>query len=113
MRDVLQIRSYLQHFRQADSFRVVAFRLQMRHRTDLTSAFVGSLYWTTIRYSGDQPMSTQLATFNTDDLVKGIDVSHNNGAVDWKNVAAAGVSFAFAKATEGKGFKDPQFNLNY
>ena len=58
-------------------------------------------------------MSTQLTTFNADDLVKGIDVSHNNSAIDWKTVAATGISFAFAKATEGTSFHDPQFNANY
>jgi lysozyme len=58
-------------------------------------------------------MSTQLTGFNTDDLIKGIDVSHNNGAIDWASVAAAGISFAFAKATEGKTFKDRKFNTNY
>jgi lysozyme len=57
-------------------------------------------------------MSTQLTTFNPDD-VKGIDVSHNNNIVDWKSVAAAGISFAFAKATDGRSFQDPQFNVNY
>jgi lysozyme len=58
-------------------------------------------------------MSTQSTAFNTDEFIKGIDVSHNNGAVDWATVSAAGISFAFAKATEGKAFKDAQFNLNY
>jgi len=58
-------------------------------------------------------MSTQLTTFNADDHVNGIDVSHNNGTIDWENVAAADVSFAFAKATEGETFRDPKFNANY
>ena len=58
-------------------------------------------------------MSTELATFNGDDLIKGIDVSHHNTAIDWKTVAATGISFAFAKATEGTSFHDPQFNANY
>jgi lysozyme len=58
-------------------------------------------------------MSTQLNSFNPDDHVKGIDVSHNNATVDWKSVAASAISFAFAKATEGTTFQDPQFNANY
>jgi lysozyme len=58
-------------------------------------------------------MSTELTTFNADDHVNGIDVFHNNGTIDWENVAAAGVSFAFAKATEGETFRDPKFNANY
>ena len=43
----------------------------------------------------------------------GIDVSHNNGAVSWEGVAAAGVAFAYAKATEGRGFSDPKFASNW
>jgi len=58
-------------------------------------------------------MSTQPTTFDIDDQVKGIDVSHNNKAIDWPTVAASGIAFAFAKATEGAGFQDPQFNANY
>jgi lysozyme len=43
----------------------------------------------------------------------GIDVSHNNGAISWKKVAAAGVAFAYAKATEGTRFSDPKFTFNW
>ncbi|HEX2253801.1 MAG TPA: GH25 family lysozyme [Thermoanaerobaculia bacterium] len=39
----------------------------------------------------------------------GIDVSHYSGAVDWSQVAAAGYSFAFVKATEGEDAADPRF----
>ena len=58
-------------------------------------------------------MSTQPITFSASDQVKGIDVSHNNGTVDWKKIAASGIGFAFAKATEGDAFLDPQFDANY
>jgi len=34
---------------------------------------------------------------------KGIDVSSNQGNINWKTVAANGVSFAYIKATEGTG----------
>src|ERR1700722_6211253 len=36
-----------------------------------------------------------------DGRARGIDVSHYNTAINWSNVAAAGVSFAFAKASQG------------
>jgi lysozyme len=36
-----------------------------------------------------------------DTFITGIDVSHHNGFVDWPGAAALGVTFAFAKATEG------------
>jgi lysozyme len=45
--------------------------------------------------------------------VQGIDVSHFQGVVDWQQVAKAGMSFAFAKATEGITYVDPQFSTNW
>lgn len=45
--------------------------------------------------------------------VQGIDVSHFQGVVDWQQVAQAGMSFAFAKATEGITYVDPQFATNW
>lgn len=45
--------------------------------------------------------------------VQGIDVSHFQGTVDWRQVAQAGMSFAFAKATEGITYVDPQFATNW
>jgi len=41
-----------------------------------------------------------------------IDVSHNNGAIDWKAVAGTGIALAFLKASEGTGFTDPLFVKN-
>ena len=37
---------------------------------------------------------------------KGIDVSSNQGSINWKTVAAKGVSFAYIKATEGTSKDD-------
>lgn len=45
--------------------------------------------------------------------VQGIDVSHYQGVVDWKQVAQAGMAFAFAKATDGITYVDPQFSTNW
>ena len=42
----------------------------------------------------------------------GIDVSHHQGPIDWSQVAAAGTRFAFAKATEGRNYVDPQYATN-
>lgn len=39
----------------------------------------------------------------------GIDVSNNNGAIDWSRVAGSGVQFAIAKITEGTYFRDGFF----
>lgn len=45
-------------------------------------------------------------------MLKGIDVSHHNGAVNWAKVKAAGIKFAFIKAAEGAHFKDGRFATN-
>jgi lysozyme len=45
--------------------------------------------------------------------VRGIDVSHYQGTVNWPQVAGAGVAFAFVKATEGITTVDPMFNQNW
>jgi lysozyme len=42
----------------------------------------------------------------------GIDVSHWQGTIRWRRVAADGVKFVFAKATEAQGFVDPQYARN-
>lgn len=41
--------------------------------------------------------------------MKGIDVSHWQGRIDWGQVRAQGVEFAIIKATEGCGYRDPSF----
>ena len=43
------------------------------------------------------------------DGVRGIDVSHWQGSVDWRAVESDGIAFAFVKATEGATFTDPAF----
>jgi GH25 family lysozyme M1 (1,4-beta-N-acetylmuramidase) len=45
--------------------------------------------------------------------LRGLDVSHHNGIIDWPAVAGAGYSFAFIKATEGQNFTDPAFRRNW
>ena len=42
----------------------------------------------------------------------GIDVSHHQGLIDWSEVAGSGQRFAFAKATEGSTFVDPNYAFN-
>lgn len=45
-------------------------------------------------------------------MPKGIDVSNNNGHVDWAAVKAAGYAYAICKATEGLGFVDSFYPAN-
>jgi len=44
---------------------------------------------------------------------KGIDVSHFQGEIDWSTVKAAGIDFAFIKATDGVAEIDPRFVENW
>lgn len=45
--------------------------------------------------------------------VRGIDVSHHQGMIDWKVVATSGLQFVYIKASEGKDYKDPEFKGNW
>src|SRR2546425_2391302 len=42
----------------------------------------------------------------------GIDVSHYQGTINWSSVKAAGIEFAWAKATEGSATGDTYFTAN-
>ena len=44
--------------------------------------------------------------------IKGIDVSHYQGRIDWAKVKADGVKFAIAKCTQGLTYKDPTYEAN-
>ncbi len=44
--------------------------------------------------------------------IRGIDVSHHQGKIDWQRVAADDVAFAIIKATEGGTHADTQFATN-
>lgn len=45
--------------------------------------------------------------------IQGIDVSSHQGNVDWNAAWNRGSRFAYAKATEGTGYKNPNFNQQY
>ena len=45
--------------------------------------------------------------------VKGVDVSHHQGDVDWVALAAEDVAFAYIKATEGIDWVDDRFAVNW
>lgn len=45
--------------------------------------------------------------------VRGIDLSHHQGDVDWTAVRAEGIAFAYIKASEGGDFVDSRFDANW
>lgn len=50
---------------------------------------------------------------STNATVKGNDVSHWQGDINWPDVYAKGARFSYAKATEGTSYRDPKFADNY
>lgn len=59
---------------------------------------------TLILFWGVAPLSNLMAA-----RPLGIDVSSYQGNITWSSVAGAGISFAWAKATEGTGYQDAYF----
>ena len=45
--------------------------------------------------------------------IRGVDLSHWNGKVDFEKVKNSGIDFVILKATEGDGFLDPTFDYNW
>ncbi len=45
--------------------------------------------------------------------VRGVDVSHYQGDIDWEVLSGEGIDFAFIKATEGSSFVDDKFAYNF
>ncbi|MEU7182583.1 MULTISPECIES: lysozyme [Streptomyces] len=58
------------------------------------------------RATGSEPRTTSAN-------VSGVDVSSHNGDVDWPAMRESGVRFAYVKATEGTGYKNPYFTQQY
>lgn len=70
------------------------------------SLLVGRQWWDDLRTRLVAPSPKRFP-------VRGIDVSHHQGAIDWAQAQGAGVSFAFIKATEGVDFRDRRFAENW
>ena len=45
--------------------------------------------------------------------LQGIDVSQYQGSINWGQVAASGISFAYIRAGDGSGYVDPKFQNNW
>lgn len=45
--------------------------------------------------------------------VRGVDVSHYQGSINWNKLQAQGIMFAFIKATEGSSYTDSMFQTNW
>ncbi|MCI4669217.1 MAG: glycoside hydrolase family 25 protein [Bacteroidia bacterium] len=45
--------------------------------------------------------------------IRGIDISHHQGEIDWEKLAEEKLDFVFMKATEGATYVDPKFSQNW
>ncbi len=63
--------------------------------------------------AGDAAPAPPAAEEAAEVTYEGIDVSHYQGQVDWALVKAAGIHFAFAKATQGTSYVDPELTANW
>lgn len=68
----------------------------------LASYFAVNQYFTTPPYVDAQRFP-----------VRGIDISSHNGMMNLDAAAGDGIEFVFIKASEGIGFRDPNFAINY
>ncbi|WFU50709.1 GH25 family lysozyme [Sinorhizobium terangae] len=57
----------------------------------------------------------EIKVFNAPDsyAIRGLDVSHWSGEIDWKAAKEDGLTFAYMKATEGGDFVDDHFEQNW
>lgn len=46
-------------------------------------------------------------------VIRGVDVSHHNGYINWAQLKNEGIAFAYLKATEGLSHIDKNYNSNY
>lgn len=92
--------------------------LLKRLNTLLTPFEVTSLIFASILFVSSKPLlaaSGKAATnlIATDNTAYGIDVSHYQGLIRWDKVKQQGITFAFAKATGGIIYTDPEFEINW
>ena len=48
----------------------------------------------------------------TEPAIRGVDVSHHSGKIEWPKVKASGISFAYVKAVQGASYVDPELSAN-
>ncbi|MFA7104768.1 MAG: GH25 family lysozyme [Dysgonamonadaceae bacterium] len=81
-----------------------------------STLFLGILIWGVFRIKNVH--NSLLNTFNHPAFtlkypVRGVDVSHHNGGINWDELRQENVSFAYLKSTEGVSIKDKDYKENY
>ena len=76
----------------------------------LSDGVVGPLTWSKL---GVECGLGEAITVPSHGKEKGIDVYHGDGIVDWHKVKAAGYTWCYIKASQGKAYVDPMFDSNW
>ena len=63
--------------------------------------------------SGDKFHSFHDNRYSHKYLIRGVDVSHHNGDINWPQLVNEGIAFAYVKASEGVSHKDSNYKNNY
>jgi len=88
----------------------------MKLRSLLLAAAVSTLALAACSSGSDNTCSSSgeaLTVCATGKTIKGVDVSIYQGTVTWSKVKAAGISFAFARVSDGTGTLDSTFATNW
>jgi GH25 family lysozyme M1 (1,4-beta-N-acetylmuramidase) len=85
---------------------VSAFPGRYRHQAKDASTIVAALWR---GHKAAAPDSAAPAEGVATRTLRGVDVSSFQGDINWRAVREAGYVFGFAKATEGRDFRDPRF----
>lgn len=62
-----------------------------------------------LQATADDSVAAKAETMRAVRLMRGVDVSHHQGAIDWERVVGDRIEFAWLKATEGTTFTDPTY----
>ena len=81
-------------------------------RIGLTFALVAALGGCSFGQD-DVDSDTEEVVCATRSTLRGVDVSSYQGAINWSAVRASGITFAFAKSSEGSSLVDPYFARNW
>lgn len=84
----------------------------MRHRKKFIAAIFLLLFFILILLIIDKKIRFNLLFANKYEI-RGVDVSHYQGDIDWEKMADENIDFAYIKATEGSGFVDEKFRQNW
>jgi lysozyme len=80
----------------------------MRHKTAIFGIVSTALILAGVGYLYFRDFEPDRSRFP----VRGIDVSHHQGRIDWSKVAADDVAFAYVKFSEGGDHRDTQYGRN-